>query len=409
MTDLDDRVGRLHAAPPTVPDMTEPSSPIKRIGVAFPGDPGKRSTWSGTPSGVMRGLAEIGVEPVAIQAEPSPMVRAATLNAVTLAYLRPGRDLKAVALRGRAAAWASPAMAAVNSWASPKRLRQAGHLDGIVQIGTGYTLDTDVPIATFEDMTIAQTRGHAYAGWSDISERAFEARLDRQRRIYQQAVACCLTSRWAAESVIADYGISPAKVHVVGVGRNHTAPETDRDWSSPRFLFVGMDWPRKNGDAVVRAFARLRESLPDARLDLVGGHPAIDAPGVTGHGILRMDDPDQHAELERLFAEATCFVMPSLSEASAIAYVEAGAAGLPSIGTTSGGSDYLIGEGGVVVDPHDPEALLAAMRRLADPATAQRMGAAAKLRSRMFTWPEVARRLVRAIEGVPVEQARSIA
>jgi len=49
------------------------------------------------------------------------------------------------------------------------------------------------------------------------------------------------------------------------------------------------------------------------------------------------------------------------------------------------------------------------MRRLADPATAQRMGAAAKLRSRMFTWPEVARRLVRAIEGVPVEQARSIA
>ena len=373
---------------------------MKRIGVAFPGDPSKRATWSGTPSGVMRGLAEAGVEPVAIQAEPSPLVRAAALNAVTIAYLRPGRDLRAVALRGRAAAWASPAIAAVNSWAAPKRLRQAGHLDGIVQIGTGYSLDTDVPVATFEDMTIAQTRGHAYAGWSDISERAFEARLARQQRIYEQAVACCLTSRWAAESVIQDYGIAAAKVHVVGVGRNHTAPDTERDWSEPRFLFVGMDWPRKNGDGVVRAFASLREELPGARLDLVGGHPEIDQPGVTGHGILRMDDPEQHARLERLFSEATCFVMPSFSEASAIAYVEAAAAGLPSIGTTSGGSDYLIGDGGVVVDPHDDRALLAAMRRLADPATAERMGGEAKLRSRMFTWPEVARRLVRALEGV---------
>ena len=376
---------------------------MKRIGVAFPGDPSKRATWSGTPSGVMRGLAESGVEPVAIQAEPPPLIRAAALTAVTIRYLRPGRDLKAVALRGRAAAWASPTIAAVNSWAAPRRLRHAGRLDGIVQIGTGYTLETDIPIATFEDMTIAQTRGrgHAYAGWSDISQRAFDARVARQRRVYEQAVACCLTSRWAAESVIDDYGITPSKVHVVGVGRNHTAPATDRDWSSPRFLFVGMDWPRKNGDGVVRAFARVREAITGARLDLVGGHPPIDAPGVTGHGILRMDDPDQHAKLERLFGEATCFVMPSFSEASAIAYVEAGAAGLPSIGTTAGGSDYLIGDGGVVVDPHDGEALLGAMLRLADPETAEHMGAAARQRADLFTWPEVARRLVRALGGVP--------
>jgi glycosyltransferase involved in cell wall biosynthesis len=97
--------------------------------------------------------------------------------------------------------------------------------------------------------------------------------------------------------------------------------------------------------------------------------------------------------------------MPSFSEASAIAYVEAAAAGLPSIGTTSGGSDYLIGDGGVVVDPYDDDALLAAMLRLADPETAQRTGAAAKLRSELFTWPEVARRLLRALEGVPATAA----
>ena len=89
----------------------------------------------------------------------------------------------------------------------------------------------------------------------------------------------------------------------------------------------------------------------------------------------------------------------SHSEASAIAYVEAGDAGLPSIGTSSGGSDYLIGDGGVIVDPSDDDALHAAMVRLSDPAEAQRMGASAKRRAELFTWPEVGRRLLDALSG----------
>ena len=83
--------------------------------------------------------------------------------------------------------------------------------------------------------------------------------MARQRRAYEQAVACCLTTPWAADSVIRDYGIAPAKVHVVGHRLQPRAPAGERDWSRPRFLFVGMDWARKNGAGVLRAFARLRE------------------------------------------------------------------------------------------------------------------------------------------------------
>lgn len=377
--------------------------PVKRIGVAFPGDPSQPATWSGTPSGVMRGLREAGVEPVAIRAEPSSaLVRRGMLNVLAAGYVRPGRDLKAVAKRARAAARTSPRSTAMASWGARRALRRAGRLDGVVQIGTGYRLATDVPIATFEDMTVRQVQTHPYLGWDLLSERAFAARVARQQRAYEQAVACCLTSRWAAESVIQDYGVARAKVHVVGVGRNHDAPDVgSRDWSVPRFLFVGMDWTRKNGDGVVRAFARLREELPAAQLDVVGAHPPLSAPGVTGHGVLRLDVPDQHARLNRLFGAATCFVMPSHAEAVGIAYVEAGAAGLPSIGTRHGGSDYLIGDGGRIVDPGDDEALLAAMRHLADPATAARMGQAARRRSELFTWQAVGRRLLRALDGAP--------
>ena len=95
----------------------------------------------------------------------------------------------------------------------------------------------------------------------------------------QGAVACCLTTRWAADSVVADYGIDRDKVHVVGVGRNHSPAPAERDWNSPRFLFVGRDWEGKNGRGLLRAFARVKAQIPDAGLDIVGNHPPLDAEG----------------------------------------------------------------------------------------------------------------------------------
>ena len=376
---------------------------MQRIGVAFPGDPDRPATWSGTPSGVIGGLREAGLEVVAINVEPRPLLRFVALNVLAVPYLRPRRDVIGAIRQARDAARASPRLATVYSRVAAKAVPRAGQLDGIIQIGTGYTLPTDVPIATLEDMTVAQTRTHPYGGWDLLSRRAFESRVSAQCRAYERAVGCCLTSRWAAESVVRDYRIAPEKVHVVGVGHNHHAPVGERDWSEPRFLFVGLDWARKNGAGVLRAFARLRREFPLSRLDVVGGHPRLDEPGVTEHGVLQLGVPEQHDRLERLFSAATCFVMPSHAEASAIAYVEAAAAGLPVIGTSSGGSDYLIGDGGLIVDPGDDEAILGAMRRLSDPDTAARMGAAARRRSELFTWPAVARRLLRALEGLPAE------
>jgi len=380
---------------------------MMRIGVVFPGDPSQKGTWSGIPHGLSEGLVANGAEAVPIGIEPPAPLLAAATHAIAAAYLRPGRDLRSAIQQARSAARASASMARLNTWAAPGALRAAGRLDGIVQLGTGYTLRSEAPIVTYEDMTIPQTKTHPYSGWGLLTHRSFAARMARQRDAYERARACCLTSPWAAASVIDDYGISAQKVHVVGIGCNHMAPQVQRDWREPRFLFVGLDWERKNGSGLLRAFARLRERLPNARLDLVGGHPSISQDGVSGHGVQRLDVSEQHERLVRLFSEATCFVMPSHSEASAIAYVEAGVAGLPSIGTSAGGSGYLIGEGGLIVDPGDEDALLVAMQRLADPATAERMGAEARKRSQLFTWEAVASRLLRALAGETAEPVES--
>ena len=45
--------------------------------------------------------------------------------------------------------------------------------------------------------------------------------VERQRRIYESAVACCGATHWVADSIINDYGIPPERVFTVGFGPNH--------------------------------------------------------------------------------------------------------------------------------------------------------------------------------------------
>jgi glycosyltransferase involved in cell wall biosynthesis len=195
-------------------------------------------------------------------------------------------------------------------------------------------------------------------------------------------------------------------VFVVGLGRNHPPAElSPRDWSAPRYLFVGVAWERKNGPAVVAAFQRVRERHPEARLDLVGGHPRLDVPGVVPHGPLSRTDPAERELVAALYRSATAFVMPSLHEPAGIVYVEAGAAGVPSIGSSDGGAATMIGPGGRIVDPRDPEQIYAAMLELADPQTAQGLGDLARRHAALFTWRLVAERLVRALAIAGVDPA----
>jgi glycosyltransferase involved in cell wall biosynthesis len=246
-------------------------------------------------------------------------------------------------------------------------------------------------------MTVSQGAA-VHPVFSRMSAPAIEDWERRRAGIYDRARMCAVASHWAAASLRADYGVPAERVAVVGFGANHRAVPAERDWTSPRYLFVGIDWQRKGGPLLLRAFSRVHDAHPDATLDVVGGHPALGQPGVNGHGVLLQSQAHGHAQLAALFARATCLVMPSRVEPFGIAYVEAASAGVPSIGTSVGGPRDVIGaDGGVVVDPGDEEALVQAMERLADPQTARRMGEAARERSGLYTWTQVAERLLRAL------------
>jgi glycosyltransferase involved in cell wall biosynthesis len=220
---------------------------------------------------------------------------------------------------------------------------------------------------------------------------------------YRKAQACCVPSRWSGDELIRE-GVPASKIRVVGYGPNLSleAPE-QRDWSVPVFLFMGWDWQRKNGDAVVRAFVRLRELVQDAVLNVVGHHPALRAEGVVGHGPLSVFDPVQCEQVAALFRASTCLVVPSFVEPFGIVYVEGAHAGLPSIGTSVGGTADSIGDGGVLVEPDDEDGLFEAMRTLAEPDVARELGARAARRAQNFTWEATTDRILEAAGLPPVD------
>ena len=359
------------------------------VGVVATGDATDPAERSGTPHGVVTGLRDLGVHvPVVRAAPPAPLERA--LAVLTGDGLRGG-------LRGRGSRGLYSAPVAGLRGAAARRGTAAVEVDAWVQIGAGFPLRTSAPVAVYDDMTVRQARAHAYGHWAGVAEATVARRAAIQRAVYRSAAACCTESSWAAAAVAEEAGVPAARLAVVGTGTGATAPPVQRDWSVPRFLFVGLDWERKNGDRVVRAFSALRAEHPDATLDVVGGHPPIHAPGVRTHGVLRKHDPADAARLAALFAGATCFVMPSLFEPAGIVFTEAAAAGLPSVAGSVGGSADLVGDAGRVVDPTDDGAVLGALRELADPVVAAGLGARALVRAPLFTWVAVAARLLDAL------------
>lgn len=347
------------------------------MGLAFPGDSRALDEFSGIPAGLAGGLEAHGVDLVRLRADVPARLR------------RPAYAAAGVVRR------AGARVATVQTVALRAALVRAGRLDGVVQLGTGYEAHTRAPVVTLDDMTVPQAVEHS--DWRP-SPAVLERRLAVQRRAYQRARARAFATDWAAASAVREYALPVETVHAVGFGRNlDLAPPPARDWSTPRFLFVAKGWEAKGGPAVVRAFARVRERTPNAALHLAGWHPRVDVPGVVGHGAIRLDVPEERAALERLYCEATCFVMPSRFDAAGIVFAEAAAAGLPSIGGTVGGSRFMIGDGGVVVDPEDGDALLAAMLTLADAREAEATGARALARAPLFTWSAVAGRLLAAL------------
>jgi glycosyltransferase involved in cell wall biosynthesis len=175
--------------------------------------------------------------------------------------------------------------------------------------------------------------------------------------------------------------------------------------AAPVVFSVGMVKPRKGYHISLTAFARLKERFPGAVYRIVG-RPPDGAYRTYLKGIIRKEklrgvrflgtvDP---ITLDRLYREASIFLLLSQEvdrhfEGFGLVFLEAGAYGLPTVGSRSGGiPDVVIdGETGFLANPTDADAAGRALIRLAeDPALSLRLGLAGRGRAEHLTWEHYA-------------------
>lgn len=235
---------------------------------------------------------------------------------------------------------------------------------------------------------VARQRGAD--AWSGGTGRPSDAWLDLERAIYDDAAHVFVFGSPARRVLTRDYGIAPDRVSVVGGG----APPATRVDATPqayarrRILFVGLDWERKGGPELLRAFAAVRARLPDATLTVVGSRPE----GPLPEGCEALGRQPREA-LDALYRDCTCFCMPSRLEPYGIVFLEAMHHARPVVATRTGAIPDIVSENetGLLVPVGDADALAHALLAvLGDPERARRMGATALERARgRFTWDAV--------------------
>ena len=157
----------------------------------------------------------------------------------------------------------------------------------------------------------------------------------------------------------------------------------------PTIAFMGRVDPLKDLHTLIRAFALVREEIPNARLRIFGGTPAVNR--------------IYHESCERLIAElglagaavlegrignavdayhaGSIVALTSISEGFPYTVVEAMACGRPTVCTNVGGVAEAVGDTGIVVAPRDHAAVAeACVKLLRDDELRHRLGFEARAR-----------------------------
>ncbi len=264
--------------------------------------------------------------------------------------------------------------------------------------GTSY--HPALPVATYcyFDATAAQVwRARAWE-FARFTPTKAAAVIQRQRDIFEHCTGIFPRSEWAARSVADDYATPPEKIHVAGAGPNdlpEALPHSPYDRQT--ILFIGVEFERKGGPLIVEAFRKLRATMPDARLLIVGCTPDIDVPGVSVIGRISKDSPEGRQRLLELYAEASVFCIMSDFEPFGIVVLEAQNSYVPCVLPDRFAFPEMIrdGETGTLVNEDSAGVLAATLERLlGDPARLEAMGRAGNAYVRDYwNWDLAAERI----------------
>ncbi len=215
-------------------------------------------------------------------------------------------------------------------------------------------LRTDVPIIYCTDATFtAMTR--LYPAWKELPDWSRRDGDDAEQFALEKAAAVVMSSAWAKDSAVQDYGTPAGKITILPYGpniRRDLLPKAETPIPSDpkeelQLVYVGLDWKRKGGDFALKVTKLLNARGVPARLNVVGRAPeeALQDPSVTYHGFLNKDVPEQAERIARIYLHAHMLLLPTIADATPVVFSEAAAFSLPSITFDTGGVASAVKDG----------------------------------------------------------------
>ena len=233
--------------------------------------------------------------------------------------------------------------------------------------------------------------------------------LRMQRAVARRLDHVVTVSQSAAEDIVAEFGVDPARIEVIPLG---VQPEVFAPTGLARVpgrivATASADTPLKGTATLLEALAKLRTER-DVHL-LVVSRPTRGGPTERLVADLGLGDCVTFLHglsterLAEVMGSAEVVCVPSLYEGFSLPTLEAMSCGTPLVVSDAGAIPEVVGEPGLcadVVPAGDAEALTSALRDLlADPRRRERMGRAGRERATTaFTWEAVARGTVAVYE-----------
>lgn len=236
--------------------------------------------------------------------------------------------------------------------------------------------------------------------------------LERERHAYQQAGMVICMAQWAADSVIADYGIDPAKVHVVPGGANlddgqlaqmlPASPPPLPTIDQPlRLGFLGKEWQRKGGPFLLQ----LADALQQRGLPVVIRAIGPDPLSLPSHPALQpLGFINKQTDTARFVTELQSWHFGALfsdAEASPRSNLECLRLGVPLLSHDLGGIASTLPDAGCgqLFAPYPSPAAVAdwIMIRLSSYGDYLAWRSALSRRWREFTWDAAVEQLVRIL------------
>lgn len=180
--------------------------------------------------------------------------------------------------------------------------------------------------------------------------------FDLEQKAMQSAEAIIAVSEYSKQIMIDEYGIDENKIHVVYHGHSHLNPiKAKSPFSEKIVLFVGRLSGQKGPMQFLEIAEKVYEKYPETRFVMSGEGELYNKLIEAGAGSdiasrFHITGYLEHEELQKLYAIADVYCMPSFSEPFGLTAVEAADLGLPLVLSKNSGASELFPEASVA-DP----------------------------------------------------------